>query len=111
MPWLCLPRGDEYEVCKEPVCLEARRERGSVFAAILDRASNEASRQTGLCPEGCSAFGLWLRCSSGHRALRLCSPPRASPQAKIAATNCVLSHRLVSRWLALSMRVADPAKE
>src|ERR687891_699913 len=52
---------------------------------ILDRPSNEAPGQNGLCPKGCGAFGFWLRCSSGHRALRLCSPPRASPQAKIAS--------------------------
>src|SRR5439155_11194797 len=62
---------------------------GSVSKAILDRPSNEAPGQNGLCPKGCGAFGLWLRCSSGHRALRLCSgaraeAPRASPQAKIA---------------------------
>ena len=71
-------------VCQEPLCPGARRERGSVSRAILDRTSNEAPGHNGLGPQGCGAFGLWLRCSSGHRALRLCSPPRASPQAKIA---------------------------
>ena len=39
--------------------------------AILDRASNEAPGQNGPGPEGYGAFGLWLRCASGRRALAM----------------------------------------
>ena len=35
---------------------------------ILDRARHEAPGQKGLGPEGCGAFGRWLRCASGYRA-------------------------------------------
>ena len=41
---------------------------GECIHAILDRARNEAPGQKGLGPEGCGAFGRWLRCASGHRA-------------------------------------------
>src|SRR5206468_10665196 len=34
-------------------------------------------------PRAVLTMNKWLRCSSGHRALRLCSPPRVSPKAKI----------------------------
>ena len=47
----------------------------------LSGASKDASAQKTRRPEGCSEFGLWLRCSVGRVSLRI-HPPRASPQAK-----------------------------
>src|SRR5687768_12896426 len=77
-------------------CPGTRRERGSVSAAILDRASNEAPGQNSLGPKGCGAFGFWLRFSSVTEPWRLCSllAPRQKP--KSPATNCVLSYGLRS---------------
>ena len=69
---------------------EARRERRTYPEVDLQGASNDASVQKTCRPEGCSEFGLWLRCSVSRVSLRIHSFPRASPQAKFGATNvCV----------------------
>ena len=64
---------------------EARRERRAYPEVDLEGASNDASVQKTCRPEGCSEFGLWLRCSVGRVSLRIHSLPRASHLARWCA--------------------------
>src|SRR5947209_13649435 len=53
-------------------------------------ASNEVWPEKNCRPEGCAEFGLWRRCSSVTAPLWGMRPPRASPQAKLGATNVIV---------------------
>ena len=62
----------------------ARREEGSIAAALCDPTSNNATSQKRLNPPGQGPFALGLRGSLGRGSLRIHSLARASPQGKIA---------------------------
>jgi hypothetical protein len=64
--------------------LVARREEGSIAAALCDPTSNNATSQKRCNPSGKGRFALRLRCSLGRVSLRIHSLARASPQAKPA---------------------------
>ena len=62
--------------------LVARREEGSIAAALFDPTSNNATSQKRCNPWGKGRFVLRLRCLLGRGSLRIHSLARASPQAK-----------------------------
>src|SRR5438128_5030619 len=53
-------------------------------------ASDEVLPEKNCRPQGCAEFGLWRRCSSVTAPLWGMRPPRASPQAKLGATNVIV---------------------
>jgi len=71
--------------------LVARREEGSIAAALCDPTSNDATSQNRRNPPGQGRFALRLRCSLSRVSLRIHSIARASPQSKTALANCILS--------------------
>ena len=62
--------------------LVARREEGSIAAALFDPTSNNATSQKRCNPPGKGRFDLRLRYLLGRGSLRIHSLARASPQAK-----------------------------
>jgi hypothetical protein len=62
--------------------LVARREEGSIAAALCNPTSNNATSQKRCNPWGKGRFDLRLRCLLGRGSLRIHSLARASPQAK-----------------------------
>jgi ATP-dependent Clp protease ATP-binding subunit ClpA len=88
--------------------LVARREEGSIAAALCDPTSNEATSQKRCNPWGKGRFGLRLRCWLGRGSLRIHSLVRASPQAK--PTLCKLYSILPSGeyvWLTSNIGSAE----
>jgi hypothetical protein len=64
--------------------ISARREEGSIAAALGDPTSNEATSQKRRNPSGRDRFALGLRCSVGRVSPWIHSLPRASPRGKTA---------------------------
>src|SRR6185369_8573290 len=64
--------------------LVARREEGSIAAALCDPTSNEATSQKRRNLPGQGRFALGLRCSFGRVSPWIHSITRASPQGKTA---------------------------
>jgi len=79
----CSDRGIEYSLLWR-FWLVARREEGSIAAALYDPTSNNATSQKRRNPPGRGQFALGLRCALGRVSLRIHSLPRASPQGKLA---------------------------
>src|SRR6185295_1964564 len=77
--------------------LVARREEGSIAAALCDPTSNDATSQKRRNPPGQGRFALRLRCSLSRVSLRIHSFARASPQSKTVLANCILSCGLGSK--------------
>src|SRR6058998_4095034 len=71
----------------------ARREGGSVSAAIIDRLSNEAPGQFQRNPEGGMSFGRRRRCSLLTDPLGICSSLAPSLPPKSIAANVELFRR------------------
>src|SRR5438093_12312906 len=69
---------------------QTRRERRAYPAVDPGGASNEVWAKKTCRPLGCAEFGLWLRCSSVRAPWQGMHPPRASPQAKLGATNVIV---------------------
>src|SRR5678815_2115487 len=76
-------RGIEYSLLQR-FWLVARREEGSIAAALCNPTSNEATSQKRRTPPGQDRFALGLRCSLGRGSRWIHSLARASPQGKTA---------------------------
>src|SRR5580765_2198561 len=87
---------------------QTRRERRAYPAVDLEGASNEVWPKKNCRPEGCAEFGLWLRCSSVTAPLWGMRPPRASPQAKLGATNVTVFMFMTTCYDWTSRGVASP---
>src|SRR5438552_13048270 len=79
----CSDRGIGYSLLRR-YWLVARREEGSIAAALCDPTSNEATSQKRRNPPGQSRFALGLCCSFGRVSPSIHSLARASPQGKTA---------------------------
>ena len=60
-------------------------------------SAQQSPRAKGPWPGGLWRFWPLASLRVGSQSRWLCSPPRASPPAKIATTNCILSRSLVSK--------------
>ena len=69
---------------------QTRRERRAYPSGVCEERATKSGRKKNCRPEGCAAFGLWLRWSSVTDPLRDMLPPRAWPQAKFGATNVIV---------------------
>src|SRR5207249_6146825 len=89
---------------------QTRRERRAYPSGVCEERATKSGRKKNCRPEGCAAFGLWLRCSSVTDPLWDMLPPRAWPQATFGATNVIVIMFMTTKFDGRSAGFSQPRR-